>query len=203
MPALTILLLSCSFIFIPALPAVIVTFTAIIYGLLLVSADLWIFRHYIVRIDWWFLAVCTLYYMFYICSTLFDRCKNELLFGVSTSHGIIEVLNEETKMNSTEPFEIVMSGLLSGWSLMIIIGIFIAILPMILFFKVWDMTNDVRRIMELIEARLEHDAKKEGLYITPLNTLEQKESIEVKQVREKSEFWRIDKAPFKRDDAEK
>ncbi len=106
-------------------------------------------------------------------------------------------------MNSTEPFEIVMSGLLSGWSLMIIIGIFIAILPMILFFKVWDMTNDVRRIMELIEARLEHDAKKEGLYITPLNTLEQKESIEVKQVREKSEFWRIDKAPFKRDDAEK
>ena len=77
-------------------------------------------------------------------------------------------------MNNTEPFEMIMTG----GGLIILVGFIIAILPIILFFKVWGMTNNVQRIMELIETKLDHDAKKEGLHRTPLNTLEQKEHEE-------------------------
>ena len=66
----------------------------------------------------------------------------------------------------------------AGLLIWIIGGLVTALLPIILFFKIWEMTNDVAKIREILE------------------TLPESQAISPKK---QSEFWRLDKVPFRSD----
>lgn len=73
-------------------------------------------------------------------------------------------------------------------------GIIIALLPVILFFKIWDMTNDVAAIRRLLEQAEEHSANQQPAP-TGEHTLQKPTTTAARQ----SEFWRLDKVPFRRE----
>jgi hypothetical protein len=64
----------------------------------------------------------------------------------------------------------------AGLLIWIIGALATALLPIILFFKIWEMTNDIARIREILE------------------TLSESQTISPKK---QSEFWRLDKVPFR------
>ena len=74
-------------------------------------------------------------------------------------------------MTNNEPFDIIMNSLANGGLLLIICGFLVALLPIVLFFKVWVMTNDVSKMLELMRQKIDSDARKEGKYLSPLDTI--------------------------------
>lgn len=86
------------------------------------------------------------------------------------------------------------------YALIVIAGFIVVILPIILFFKIWGMTNNVWKILKIIEAKVDHDAKVGGYFIDPYEEGEGDLKDERVEEKAKSEFWRLDKVPFKREE---
>ena len=73
-------------------------------------------------------------------------------------------------------------------AVLLIIGLItLALLPVILFFKIWNMTNDVAKIKDRLE-----EGPRPSEY-------QEAERDNVSIPKKKSDFWRIDKIPFVRE----
>ena len=85
---------------------------------------------------------------------------------------------------------------LAGWIFFIIV---VVIFKIILFFKMWDMTNDVRKMKEMMIEAMDVEYERETPEVTEEKAVESK----LEQVEEiepiESNFWVWNKVPFRRE----